>query len=431
MEQRTMEQLAVRQPTIRQSTMNRTWIVRSLIIAALFIVSCVSSGCSSNEATGPITASGYIEGEQVIVAPEVSGRVVEVHVDRGDAVQAGDVLARLDDAVLQSQRREAEAGAAGARANLARVLAGARSDEIAGAEAALRQAEAARDGAARDATLAREEIADPQSLEAEIDAARTQVHLAEQNAEMARADLAEAEMLRNYYAAQGGDTERRWNLLFRAAEAALAASLAELEGAQRVLDLLLETHTNPLVLYARLHAAETQDRIAGARVAATQATLDELRFGPTAEEAALAEAQVRQAEAAVRLADARIAQLTLTAPMTGIVTTRGAHAGETATAGVPLLTIANLDEMTLVIYVPVTRIGHVRLGQEVDVRVDSFPGRTFPGQVAGIAGEAEFTPRNVQTQEERVNLVFAVDVRIPNPEGALKPGMPADATLRP
>jgi HlyD family secretion protein len=65
------------------------------------------------------------------------------------------------------------------------------------------------------------------------------------------------------------------------------------------------------------------------------------------------------------------------------------------------------------------------------VRVDSFPARTFVGQVASIAGEAEFTPRNVQTQEERVNLVFAVKVRIPNPDQALKPGMPADATLRP
>jgi HlyD family secretion protein len=162
-----------------------------------------------------------------------------------------------------------------------------------------------------------------------------------------------------------------------------------------------------------------------------RAALGELEAGPTGEEIAMAEAQMRQAEAAVRLVDAQIAQLTLVAPMDGVVTSRSGHAGETATAGAPLLTIANLDQVTLVIYIPETRIGQVQVGQEVEVRVDSFPERVFLGQVASIAGEAEFTPRNVQTQEERVNLVFAVKVRIPNLDYALKPGMPADATIQP
>ncbi|MFQ6102319.1 MAG: HlyD family secretion protein [Anaerolineae bacterium] len=109
--------------------------------------------------------------------------------------------------------------------------------------------------------------------------------------------------------------------------------------------------------------------------------------------------------------------------MDGLVTTRSGRTGETATAGAPLLTIANLDEVTLVIYIPENRIGQVQ--------VDSFPERVFAGEVASIAGEAEFTPRNVQTQEERVNLVFAVKVRILNPNRDLKPGMPADATIQP
>jgi HlyD family secretion protein len=117
--------------------------------------------------------------------------------------------------------------------------------------------------------------------------------------------------------------------------------------------------------------------------------------------------------------------------MDGVVTSRSVQAGETATAGMPLLTIANLDEVKLVIYVPETRVGQVSLGERVEVRVDSFPGRVFVGEVANIAGEAEFTPRNVQTQEERVNLVFAVKVSIPNPSQELKLGMPADATIQP
>jgi multidrug resistance efflux pump len=255
------------------------------------------------------------------------------------------------------------------------------------------------------------------------------VHLAAQNVELAEANLAETELKRNVYADQGGDVERSWDLQVQAARAALVQAQAELEGAQRYLDALLAMCTEPLTLEAQLHVAEAQHRLAEAQVAAAQAALDELEAGPTVEQIAIAQAQVRQAEAAVRLVDAQVAQLTLTAPLDGVVATRSGQAGETATAGAPLMTIANLDEVTLVVYIAENRIGQVKVGQEVEVRVDSFPERVFVGHVANIAGEAEFTPRNVQTQEERVNLVFAVKVRIPNPDYALKPGMPADATI--
>ncbi|MFN2285496.1 MAG: HlyD family secretion protein, partial [Anaerolineae bacterium] len=140
--------------------------------------------------------------------------------------------------------------------------------------------------------------------------------------------------------------------------------------------------------------------------------------------------QVRQAETALQLIDVQIAQLTLTAPLSGLVSNRTAQVGETALAGEPLLTLADVDEVKLVLYIPENRIGEVRIGQEASVSVDSFPEREFTGYVVDIANQAEFTPRNVQTQEERVNLVFAVKIRIPNPEHLLKPGMPADAVLR-
>ena len=379
----------------------RRW---SLVIGCL-ILALLLAGCGGAQADGPVVASGFIEGEEVVIAPETSGRIAEMVVDRGDEVQVSDVLVCLDDAVLESQRLEAEAGLAVAHANLARVLTGARPEEISAAQAALAQAEAQRGGAAQAVINAREAISKPLSLNAEIDAARTQVHLAEQDVEMAEANLAETELKRNVYAEQGGDVARTWELQLQAAQAALVQAQAKLEGAQKYLNVLWSMRSNPLTLETQLHSAEVQSRIA--------------------------EAQVGQAEAAVHLVDAQIAQLTLTAPMEGVVTSRGGQTGETATAGAPLLTIANLDEVTLVIYIPENRVGQVRLGQEVEVRVDSFPERVVLGHVASIAGEAEFTPRNVQTQEERVNLVFAVKVRIPNPDRALKPGMPADATVRP
>ena len=404
----------------------------SLVIGHLFLLLVVLlTGCGADETDGDIVVSGFIEGEEVVVAAETSGRIAEMLVDRGDDVQSGDVLMHLDDAVLQSQRLEAEAGLAATRANLARVLAGARPEEVAAAQAALVQAEAGRDGASQAVINARDAISSPLSLDVEIDGAWTEVGLAEQSVEMAEAELAEVELKRSVYDEQGGDVERTWDLQVQAARSALAQAQAELAGAQRYFSALRAMRANPLTLEAQLHGVETEHQLAEAQVAAAQAALDELEAGPTAEEVAMAEAQVRQAEAAVRLVDAHIAQLTLNAPMDGIVTSRSGQTGETATAGSPLLTIANLDEVTLVVYIPENRIGQVRLDQEVEVQVDSFPGRVFIGHVASIAGEAEFTPRNVQTQEERVNLVFAVKVRIPNADQALKPGMPADATLRP
>jgi HlyD family secretion protein len=404
-------------------SMNWIFLVSLMLVLPL-------AGCEDDAADGPIAASGFIEGEEVVVAPETAGRIADMLVDRGDAVRADDVLVRLDDAVLQSQRSEAEAGLATARANLARVRAGSRLEEIAAARGTLAQAEAEWEGAAQAVINARDVISNPLELDAEIDDARTQVRLAEQNVEMAEANLAEIELRRGVYAEQGGDVERTWDLQVQAGQAALTQAEEELQGARRYLGVLWTMRQNPLTLGAQLHGAETQLRLAEAQVDAAQAALDELEAGPTEEQIATAEAQVRQAEAAVHLIDAQIAQLTLTAPMDGVVTSRSSQASETASAGLPLLTIANLDQVTLVIYIPETRVGQVRVGQEVEVQVDSFPDRVFIGEVVNIAGEAEFTPRNVQTKEERVNLVFAVKVRMPNPDGALKPGMPADAIIR-
>ncbi len=401
----------------------------SLILVCCLLFAVLLTGCESDVTNGPIAASGFIEGEEVVIAPETSGRIAEMLVDRGDNVRAGDVLVRLDDAMLRSQRLEAEAGLATANANLARVLAGARTEQVAAARAALSQAEAQQEGAAQAVIHAQDAISNPLALDVEIDVAYTQVRLAEQSVEMAEAELAGLELQRSIYHDLSGDEERAWDLQMQAVRATMTQAEAELQGAWRYLDALQTMRENPLGMKAQLHGTETQLQLARAQVDGAQAALDELEAGSTEEEIAMAEAQVRQVKAAVHLIDAQIAQLTLTAPMDGIVTSRSSQAGETATAGLPLLTIANLDEVTLVIYIPETRVGQVQPGHKVEVQVDSFPGRVFEGQVMNIAGEAEFTPRNVQTQEERVNLVFAVKVRIPNADGVLKPGMPADATL--
>lgn len=180
-----------------------------------------------------------------------------------------------------------------------------------------------------------------------------------------------------------------------------------------------------------MNLAEAQYELTVAGVAVALSYMDELKAGPVPEEIAVAEAQIALTEVAVVALQAQIDKMTLRAPISGIVSSQPAHVGEAAVAGATLLTVANLDQVKLTIYVPEDELGRVYLGQDLNVEVDSFPGRVFTGTISYISQQAEFTPKNVQTEKERVNMVFAVRVRLPNPGFLLKPGMPADAALPP
>ena len=120
----------------------------------------------------------------------------------------------------------------------------------------------------------------------------------------------------------------------------------------------------------------------------------------------------------------------LYAPVTAVVKTKSALAGESLQPGSPVVTLADLDHIWIRVYVPEDQYGKLKLGQNVDVSVDSFPKEVFRGRLVSIATDAEFTPKNAQTPEERVKLVFAVKITVENPDRRLKPEMPGDATIR-
>ena len=178
---------------------------------------------------------------------------------------------------------------------------------------------------------------------------------------------------------------------------------------------------------ASSHPTTAELAAAQSLVLQAQAALD--RLTPTADAIAVAEAQVRQAQDALAVLQVQASKLTIASPMNGIVAQRAAHVGEIAAPGASLLTVTQIDPVRLTIYVPEARLGQIKLGDEIGVQVDSIPGRVIKGKVIYIATQAEFTPRNVQTKDQRVNTVFAVKLQIANPDSALKPGMPADATL--
>lgn len=375
-----------------------------------------------------LEASGTIEAETVNITSEISGRIVAILADEGQTVSQGQVLVRLDDSLLKAQRAQAEAAVAAAQAELAQIEAQTRPEEIAIAEAALAQAIAQRDGAKRAWENAKKARDNPQELNTEINAARNQVALAELGVEMAQARLADIRLLRDQYKATSYDW-RVLNFMATAAEEAVQEAQLQLAGAQRHLENLIAMRDNPVAANAAVNAAEGQYRVAEAAVDVAQAALDTLRAGAMPEEIAVARAKVHQAQASLATLDVQLAQTIIKSPLNGVVSSRVAHVGEIATPGATLMTVADLDQVTLTIYVPENRINMVALGQSVDVKVDSFPDEVFQGEITYIARRAEFTPKNVQTKEERVNMVFAVKVHIPNADHRLKPGMPADAIL--
>lgn len=213
----------------------------------------------------------------------------------------------------------------------------------------------------------------------------------------------------------------------RAADSAAAARLRD---AQRDRD---RTET---LLKGGAVSQETLDKsqlaLDVARSAAQQAheQLQLVLAGPRLEQIDAQRAAVAQAEAAVHQADATLDNAVIRAPFDGVVTVRNREPGETAAAGAPVVTVVNLGDRWVRIYVSEVRLGEVRLGEAAVISTDTYGNRKYNGAVSFIATAAEFTPRNVQTAEERVKLVYAVKVRVVgDTANDLKPGMPADVTL--
>jgi HlyD family secretion protein len=426
------------------------WIVVGAVAVVGAVVAGVYFGVNPTLArseTGDLAASGFVEAEEVAVASELGGRVLELAVEEGDDVEAGQVLAQLDGTLLEAQIEAAQAGLDMAQAELAQAQAGARPEQVRQAEAALAQAEAGRDGAYQswqDLIALRD---NPQDLNAQIAQARAQVAAAKAALDQAVAMKDMAQIAYDEYTDVEGSLDEKLNQVPKEYRPGIPMSFhlipnaywkawvgvntagAAYDGAVQALNDLYAIRDDPQDLNAQIAKAEAQVAQARASVAMAQAHLDALEAGATAEEIAMAEAQVEQSRAALDALLVLRDKQTVVAPVGGLVLEVNIHQGELAAPGGTLLTLGDLDHVTLTVYVPESRLGQVSVGQEVAVSVDSFPGRTFAGTVIAIADEAEFTPRNVQTQEERVNMVFAVDVRIPNADHDLKPGLPADAVI--
>ena len=202
----------------------------------------------------------------------------------------------------------------------------------------------------------------------------------------------------------------------------------ELNAAEEAYFDLLNTEAEDDVQDARGKVVVAQQRYDVAYTHLLALQTGEESAAVTSEQNALGQTQsaLDQAKANLALLDTQIAKLTIYAPASGTVLTRNVEPGEFVQPGATALTLADLSELKITVYVPEDRYGEISLGQQAEISVDSFPNETFSATVVYIANSAEYTPRNVQTVEGRSSTVYAVKLKVDDPAGKLKPGMPAD-----
>ena len=215
----------------------------------------------------------------------------------------------------------------------------------------------------------------------------------------------------------------------RSAEEALRQAEANYLLAREDLRRIRNLYDSLSVSRKQLDDAEARYTVASAQYNAAKQNLEKLRQFSRPEEIRAQQARLEQALAAVDLAEKNIEDSYIISPVEGVVTNKLVEPGELIRQGAPVAVISKIDTVRLMIYLNTIDIGRVRLGQDVDVTIDAYPEKIFTGSITYISPTAEFTPRNIQTKEERVKQVFGVRVEIPNPDGVLKPGLPADAVI--
>ena len=213
------------------------------------------------------------------------------------------------------------------------------------------------------------------------------------------------------------------------AEAALAAAEAEAKRLADDFQRQKELFAREVIPKQKFDAALAARDTAQAQARQNREALALVRKGPRQERIDQGRSRLKEATAALALAEGRLGYAVLTAPGPGLVLAKNIEPGEQVAAGTPVITVGDLNNPWLRAYIPETELGRVKVGQKARVTTDTWPGKTYEGRISFISPEAEFTPKNVQTEKERVKLVYRIKIVIPNPAMELKPGMPADAEI--
>lgn len=373
---------------------------RLTTLSVILGYSLVWFGCSvpafSFRKEQPQVFSGTIETREIRVGSKTGGRVQAVLVEEGQQVNPGDPLVRFDVAELEAQRAQADARIAQQRARLERLEHGARPEEKAQAHAATENARA--------------------SLEAVRNWPRPE------EVEQARASLAAAE-------AEVSNADTAYQRVKRLRETGDTAQ-QELDAARfRVENLRARRDAEKKRLDLLLNGSRKEDiRVAEEKLRQSQEAERLVIAGPRSEEIADARAQLSEAQARLDQLKVTLAEGQVLAPAAATVEVLTIRPGDLLTPNQPVARLLEKDQLFVRIYVPEPQLGNVKVGQRAKIKVDTF-NETFDGVIEQINTQGEFTPRNVQSRDERNHLVFGVKIRITNREGKIKAGMAADVTL--
>jgi HlyD family secretion protein len=388
--------------------------LKKRLVIILFLVVFVGIGTlvylrQHQAQTQDIYYSGTIEAKQAELAFQVNGRVVDLPVNEGQRVSKNQILAKLDPSEFLARLAQA-------RANLNRSEKALKQKEaILDLYKSTLPAEVERAQAAVKALKSQVKDLKAGSRNQEIERARLASHAAKITMEQARKDKERLERL--YQEGTVSEKERD------AAALGYETAFKEYERSKETFDLLKEG--------ARKETIRTAEaRLAEGRAFLKQAKSNLKKITAAESEVEVAAAQMKAAAAAVEVSEIQLGYTVLKAPFDGIITSRNIEPGEVVSPGREVLSIANMNTVDLKVFVDETEIGKVKPGQNVDVKTDTFPDKTYKGRVSFISPEGEFTPKIIQTQKERVKLVYLVKISIPNPDLELKSGMPADAWFR-
>jgi HlyD family secretion protein len=456
-------------------------IVRIILIILLLLAIAVVAYWyvttqNTSTVSSSLTGSGTVEATEVIISPEVTGKIVDILVSEGDKVKAGDMLFKLDDTLLNAQHDQAQTNLAVAQAGL-----DAANTALAAAQVGVTTTQTQYDLALANARLQAQPArstawsqSEPSEFDQpvwyftqaeEITATQKEVSAASEALTTAKENLTSimsngsytnlASVENRLAQAQSAFLNARQVLdqaqnqnnrsLRDVAQQAYDSATAELIAAQQAYDELLTTQEAKDILDIRARLAAAQARYDNAldrydalltgedaltvKLAADSVAQAQANVASAASRVTQAQKAIDQAQAAINLIDLQLVKLVITAPVDGVILARNIEPGEVVLAGATALTLGELEQLTITVYIPENRYGEIKLGDQASVSVDSFPSQTFDATVTRIANQAEFTPRNVQTAEGRQTTVFAVELAVQNPASLLKPGMPADVTF--
>ncbi len=388
--------------------MSRKIAVLGIAAAAVTAAAFFSSRFFGDGNGSGVRVSGNIELTQVDIAFKIPGRLVERAVEEGDPVRKGMVVARLDKEQLLAQRERARAALAAAESMLAqqRVAVQYQSETLEG-QIQQRQAEV---GAA-EAKLS-ELLAGSRSQEKEQ--ARAAVDRAAAEYDRAAKDWKRAEMLFAKEDISAADHDQ-FRTRFESAD-------AQLKAAKEQLALVVEGPRKETIAQARAMVGQAN---AALRLAEAQ----RLELKRRREELTTREADIAARKAELQIIETQINDTEAVSPIEGVALVKSAEPGEIIAAGTTVLTVGDIEHPWLRAYINERDLGRVKLGDKAKVTTDSFPGKVYPGRVTFISSEAEFTPKQIQTPEERAKLMYRIKIEVENPHRELKSNMPADAEI--